>query len=356
MLHLQKHLGGPFRHQWLLSFNRFATTAASTASPDPAPFAIEDYLVATCGLSRDKAVKASKQLSHLKSPSKPDAVLAFLSGLGLPPSDIATTVARQPSLLCSKVEKTPHSLQFYIPLFGSFDNLLLALKKNSYLLGANLERVVKPNLSLLSEYGLGAHEISKFCLKAPTLLTVRPARVWAMAAFVEDMGIPRGKLIFWHALRCFTNISKESVTAKIELLKRIFRCSEPEVIIVLSKTPALLTNSEDRMCHVSGFLFSEAGLDPAYVACHPALMTYSLEGRLMPRFYVVKFLKETGSLGQHRSYYAAVAVKEKDFVERYIQPYMEAAPHLAEDYAAACRGQVPSRFRSQESRTGLTNA
>ncbi|TVU11980.1 hypothetical protein EJB05_45592, partial [Eragrostis curvula] len=109
MLHLQKHLGGPFRHQWLLSFNRFATTAASTASPDPAPFAIEDYLVATCGLSRDKAVKASKQLSHLKSPSKPDAVLAFLSGLGLPPSDIATTVARQPSLLCSKVEKTPHS-------------------------------------------------------------------------------------------------------------------------------------------------------------------------------------------------------------------------------------------------------
>ncbi|TVU11979.1 hypothetical protein EJB05_45591, partial [Eragrostis curvula] len=224
-------------------------------------------------------------------------------------------------------------------LFGSFDNLLLALKKNSYLLGANLERVVKPNLSLLSEYGLGAHEISKFCLKAPTLLTVRPARVRAMAAFVEDMGIPCGKLILWHALRCFTNISKESVTAKIELLKRIFRCSEPEVIIVLSKTPALLTNSEDRMCRVSGFLFSEAGLDPAYVACHPELMTYSLEGRLMPRFYVVKFLKETGSLGQHRSYYAAVAVKEKDFVERYIQPYMEAAPHLAEDYAAACRGQ-----------------
>ena len=46
-------------------------------------FAVEDYLVATCGLTRAQALKASAKLSHLKSPSNPDAVLAFLAGLGL---------------------------------------------------------------------------------------------------------------------------------------------------------------------------------------------------------------------------------------------------------------------------------
>ncbi|CAL5043689.1 unnamed protein product [Urochloa decumbens] len=108
MLHLRKHLGIPFHHQWLFSATRFAAAAASAASADPAPFAVEDYLVASCHLSRDKARKASKakELSKLKSPSKPDAVLAFLSGLGLSPPDIAAAVARYPGLLVRAVDKT----------------------------------------------------------------------------------------------------------------------------------------------------------------------------------------------------------------------------------------------------------
>jgi hypothetical protein len=76
-LHLQKHLRISVLHSRLFCVNLFATTAASEASSDPTPFAIEDYLVATCVLTRDKAIKASKTLSHLKSPSKHDAVLAF---------------------------------------------------------------------------------------------------------------------------------------------------------------------------------------------------------------------------------------------------------------------------------------
>ncbi|KAE8797890.1 hypothetical protein D1007_26902 [Hordeum vulgare] len=40
------------------------------------------------------AVKASAKLSHLKSPAKPDAVLAFLAGLGLSGADVAALVAK----------------------------------------------------------------------------------------------------------------------------------------------------------------------------------------------------------------------------------------------------------------------
>jgi mTERF domain-containing protein len=32
------------------------------------------------------------------------------------------------------------------------------------------------------------------------------------------------------------------------------------------------------------------------------------------------------------------------FLDKYVHPYKEAAPHLAQDYAAACRGEVPTRF------------
>jgi mTERF domain-containing protein len=69
-----------------------------------------------------------------------------------------------------------------------------------------------------------------------------------------------------------------------------------------------------------------------------------LEGRLRPRYYAVKFLKENGLLKRDLSYYTVVQFTEKVFVEKYISPHNDAAPHLAEDYANACRGEVPARF------------
>jgi mTERF domain-containing protein len=42
------------------------------------------------------------------------------------------------------------------------------------------------------------------------------------------------------------------------------------------------------------------------------------------------------------SYNSIILLSDKKFVEKFIRPHQEAAPHLAEDYAAACRGKVPA--------------
>jgi mTERF domain-containing protein, mitochondrial len=248
---------------------------------------------------------------------------------------------------------TISKLQFYVPFFGSVNNFLLAMKKCPYLLRYNLDMMVKPNVSLLSEYALSALDISKICLKKPSLLCLPSWKVQAMAAWVDSFGIPRGKPMFRLALQCVACCSEKSIAAEMELLKKALQRSDAEVMTLLSRSPALITTSLDRIQRVSQFLVSEAELDPKYIASSPGLMTYILEGHLRPRFYVVKFLKEKGLLGQQRSYYSSIVVKEKDFVERFIHPYKDAAPHLAEDYATACRRQVASRFKSQEPRTGL---
>ena len=89
-----------------LPLGRLISAAAPAVSPNPSSFAVEEYLVATCGLTRPQAAKASTKLSHLKSPSNPDAVLAFLADLGLSGADVAALVAKDPKFLCAKVEKT----------------------------------------------------------------------------------------------------------------------------------------------------------------------------------------------------------------------------------------------------------
>ncbi|XP_048540054.1 uncharacterized protein LOC125519229 [Triticum urartu] len=71
---------------------RLLSAAAAPVSPNPSSFAVEDYLIHTCGLTRPQALKASTKISHLKSPAKPNAVLAFLAGLGLSGADVAAVL------------------------------------------------------------------------------------------------------------------------------------------------------------------------------------------------------------------------------------------------------------------------
>ncbi|XP_048535966.1 uncharacterized protein LOC125515830 [Triticum urartu] len=354
------------------------SAAAPAISPNPS-FAVEEYLVSTCGLTRPQALKASAKLSHLKSPANPDAVLAFLAGLGLSDADVAALVAKDPKFLCAGVERTlapvvvgltglglsrpeiarlvslarysfryrsiVSKLQYYMPLFGSFENLLRALKRNFYLHSADLDDVVKPNVALLRECGLGACDIAKLCISQPWLLAANPERVQAMVECAENIGVPRASRMFRHALHAVAFLSEDKIAARVKYLKNTFRWTDAEVGMAVSKYPTVLNRTKEFLQRRSEFLISDLGLEPAYIAHHPLMLAYSLEGRLRPRYCVVTFLKENGLLDHGRDYYYAVKMTEKVFMEKFICPHKDAAPYLAEDYVAACRGELPARFR-----------
>ncbi|KAI4967094.1 transcription termination factor MTERF8, chloroplastic-like [Hordeum vulgare subsp. vulgare] len=358
--------------------HRLLSAAAAPISPTQR-FAVEEYLVDTCGLTRAQAVKASTKLSHLKSPANPDAVLAFLAGLGLPRSAVAAAVAKDPRLLCAGVDRTLASnvvglttlglsssdvalfvsiagepfrfksivpkLQYYLPLFGSSGNFFRALKKSSHLLTANRDRVVEPNAAFLRECGLGACDIAKLCMVVPRILTAKPELLRRMVARAEALGVPRGSGMFRHALQAVSFKSEDKIAAKASFLKKIFRWSDAEVSHAVCKAPIALRKSNSSLQERSEFFLSEVGLEPAYIAHRPALLSYSMEGRLRPRYYVIKFLKAKGLLDQYRDYYNIVMLSDKVFMERFICPHKKAAPCLAKDYATACKGEVPTNFR-----------
>ncbi|XBH75545.1 hypothetical protein VPH35_102294 [Triticum aestivum] len=76
--------------------SRLISAAAPAVSPNPS-FAVEEYLVSTCGLTRPQAAKASAKLSHLKSPANPDAVLAFSPASASPTPMSQLSLPRTPS-------------------------------------------------------------------------------------------------------------------------------------------------------------------------------------------------------------------------------------------------------------------
>ncbi|KAF7082473.1 hypothetical protein CFC21_086342 [Triticum aestivum] len=171
------------------------------------------------------------------------------------------------------------------------------------------------------------------------MLTASAEQIRAAAAFAEGLGVPHGSVMFRKILLYVELLGEDKIAAKVKYLKSTLGWSDAEVGIALSKDPSVLRRSKNMLQRRSEFLLSELGLEPAYIAHRPAMLTYSLEGRLRPRYYVMKFLKENGLLVH------TLILTEKVFMEKYICPHMEAAPDLAEDYAAACRGESPTRFR-----------
>ncbi|KAM0840657.1 hypothetical protein ACQ4PT_059513 [Festuca glaucescens] len=362
------------------SLHRLISAAAPAVSSNPG-FAAEEYLVATCGLTRAQALKASTKLSHVKSPSKPDAVLAFLAGLGISSADVAALVAKDPLFLCTSVDKTlaPNvaeltglgfsvseiarlvsigragfrcrsivsKLHYYLPLFVSIQNLLRALKFNDSIVAYGLERskrATKLNLAFLRECGLGDCDIAKVCIAVPWMLTTNVEHVRATVACADGVGVPRESRMFRHALHAAACLGKEKIAAKVGFLKKTFRWSDAEVGIAVSKFPSVLLRCKEALQSRSEFLISELGLEPAYIAHRPTMLSYNLERRLRPRYYVMKFLKENELLERERDYYSTVTISDKVFMEKFIHPHKEAAPHLAEDYATVCSGEVPARF------------
>uniref|UniRef100_A0ACD5Z3X7 Uncharacterized protein n=2 Tax=Avena sativa TaxID=4498 RepID=A0ACD5Z3X7_AVESA len=286
--------------------HRLLSVAAPAVSPAPR-FAIDEYLVDTCGLTRAQAFTAAAKLLHLKSPNKPDAVLAFLADLGLSGADVAALVRKDPLFLCTGVDRTlrpnvveltglglSHTevarlvslapiqfrsrsivskLQYYLPLFGSSDKLLRSISYNSNLLRCSLEKRVKLNVAFLQECGIDARNIGKVSVR--WILCTKPELVRKMAARTEAIGVPRGSGMFRQALQSISFLSEEKTAVKVDYLKNTFRWSDAEVGIAVCKYPVMLRMSNDTLQSKSEFLICEVGLEPDYIAHRPVILSYA---------------------------------------------------------------------------------
>ncbi|XP_066319507.1 transcription termination factor MTERF4, chloroplastic-like [Miscanthus floridulus] len=357
-----------------LPLHRFFLYSTTNTTPS-SQFVVEDYLTTSCGLTPEQAGRASRYLPSLKSPDNPDAVRAFLAGIGVSKAEVAAAISRDPRFLCHKVDITlsPRIAQlrdvglsppqisrlisvaptilvlpgliprlaFYLSFLGSYDNLHTALRRSMYLLTQNLERVVKPNMAFLRQSGLTDSDIAKILLATPSMLALELGRVKEILECADLFGVPRDSAMFKHALMSIRNISPRKISARSDFLKKTIGCSQAELGAAVRKWPNVLNFSEGRLSRVVDFLKTKVGLEPEYIVRRPAVLTYSLPRRLMPRHYVLKALKVKGLVEKDVDFYTAVALTEKKFIKRFIDPCKNSAPGLADTYAAACAGQVP---------------
>ncbi|RCV20904.1 hypothetical protein SETIT_4G095400v2 [Setaria italica] len=345
---------------------------SATKCVAPNPFAIEDYLVSTCGLTREQALKSSKWISHLKHPSNPDAVLAFLSDLGLSRAEVATVVAKDPRVLCADVGRTlaprvaeladlglsrpdiarlfilgqnhfRHSslrlnLEFWISVFGSLDQFLQALKINGALLSKSIEKVAKPNLALLEECGISVSDVTNPNAFLYRMLTTSPKHLQEALTRVHEFGIHPSSSAFSRGLRTFAVLSSEKLTKNIQLLEKL-GWSRDAISLAVRREPTILGLTEERVRRSLEFLIGDVGLEIPYIARMPALMNYSIDRRLLPRNCLMNFLKAKGLFSAEFSFFSIATISNEKFLHKYVRPYEESFPGLAAAFASSCAGK-----------------
>uniref|UniRef100_A0A0E0MDM6 Uncharacterized protein n=1 Tax=Oryza punctata TaxID=4537 RepID=A0A0E0MDM6_ORYPU len=357
-----------------LSRRRLLSTTARSAAATP--FSVEEYLVDTCGLTGAQALKASKKVSHLKSATNPDTVLAVFSGVGLSRADLAAVVAAEPQLLCARADniarriaslrdrvglsdpqigsfllvaggaKGIHTcdvaprLEFWIPFLGSFETLLKILKRNNAMVLSDLEKVIKPNIALLQECGLTVCEIVKLFRFAPRMFTCNRKQVEGFVRCADELGVPRTSGQFKYMVGIFANISEDSATARMKYLCRSLGCSMDKLRSAVHKLPQILGLSETNLGSKIEFLVGKVKLEPEYLLKKPRLLTYSLEKRLVARHYIVQVLAAKG-LKKDVSFCSYVQLGESCFVKNFIDQHNNAVPGLSDAYAALRAGEVP---------------
>ncbi|CAL5084093.1 unnamed protein product [Urochloa decumbens] len=337
-------LFSPHRHS-LLSYSAAAAAASSSGS-----FAVEDYLVSRLGLTPAQAHKAAAKLSHLRSSAKPEAVLAYLdSTLGIPAADVGRAVVIEPRFLCAKVEKTlaPRIADLH-DLGLSRDEIarLVALAPGSFhsrwhnsILSADLDKIARPNVAFLRQYDLNISDIAGASLYHTRLLTMNPELLKEAVQRVEELGINCGTRMLRQALPVVAFTDRDVLAKKMQLLHNI-GFSKDDVLTLAKKQPIVLALSEQKLQGNLDFLMNDVGLEVPYIVPRPVLLKYSVERRLLPRRWLLKVLKEKGLLKFELDYYVTASMAEKEFVEKFVHPFKNHVPGLANDYASKCLGKA----------------
>jgi mTERF domain-containing protein, mitochondrial len=351
---------------------RAFSAAPSRASP-PNPHVASDYLVQSCGLSSDEALKASKYIEHLKSSDKLDRVLRFLRETGVKDSDIKTAVSRDSRILRSNLEKNwkpniarlqevglsiqdisgiisrkpfmfryniVQKIDFFMGALGSAEFLSVLLEGDASLFSSSLEKVIMPNISFLkAQCGLSPRQIVRLVKSNPRLFTCTPEVLKRQAERAEALGVSRSKRTFVHALIVVGYLNQCTIEARLNNLICL-GLSHEEVASLVSRVPVVLSTSEEVVGRKMEFLLNEAGCDKMELVRNPFLLTLSLDNRLIPRSVVRELLRSRGLPVGNLKLVTFMKPSEEKFVVKFILPFEDAIPGLHRAYNDARKIKV----------------
>ncbi|KAL4025025.1 hypothetical protein IC575_013399 [Cucumis melo] len=322
----------------LKSLRFLSTSSEIVSSPKSASLASNAALVALLanhGFSESQISDIAKRQCKILS-LNPQKILSpkllFFQSKGLSSPEIVKLVCSIPCVLTGSLNKRIiPNFDYLQAVLGSEEKTLATIKKFAGILIKDLRISVGPNIEILKQIGVQDSNILKYLQYQPRMFLINSIRFKEVVERVTEMGFNPDRLQFVVAVFALRSMTKSTWDKKVEVYRK-WGLSEEEFSLAFRRNPLCMAFSEDKINAVMDFFVNKIGWESSFFARRPALISYSLKKRILPRGYVYQVLLSKGLIKKHKSHFLFFECTEKRFIEKIINPHKEQIPGLLELY------------------------
>lgn len=251
--------------------------------------------------------------------------LGVFERLGFTADEAAQIACRAPILLGLKIEgNLLPKLEFLQELIVDKSKISKILMNCPTFFQYNLDKHLRPLIAFLERVGLKGERLRTLIVAKPVVLTLSmEGSLVQTMQFLEGIGLELGTPAMARAFSSCLSNRVASMQSRLNWLVE-YGFTHEEALTMARKQPSILTIGQENITAKMEFLTNQAGLKTGDIVKSVALLTYSLELRMKPRYRVICWLKDTERL-KKLSVSSAMVLSDDRFFERFIKSDPEAA-------------------------------
>ncbi|KAH6827396.1 hypothetical protein C2S53_017951 [Perilla frutescens var. hirtella] len=338
-----------------LSVHSFSTWRVKKLIPSHCP-EIYNVLVHKHGFSPGSASLAASHLPKFRSPKRADSVLSFLKensftsaqleklvvynprilgftiegiklklkvfqDVGLSSEEIAKMVSsNQPILHSSTSNKIIPSLSLLKGLLGSNHEVARLLRKSSWFLIADLEKLLTPNVETLKSCGIPMVRILQFLYVQPRCFLIKPDIMRKSVDRAIEMGVSLTSVNFINAVSVFAYTSEGIWEVNLQAFRDL-GFSDNDISTMFRKAPSVFYLSSKKIKNVIEFMLATGKYNISNIIAFPLSLRYSFEKRIVPRLQILGVLESRDLIKKWPALGTILKYSDGKFVERFVRPY-----------------------------------
>ncbi|KAG9454788.1 hypothetical protein H6P81_007692 [Aristolochia fimbriata] len=273
--------------------------------------------------------------------------IQFFLDMGFSVSDVASIIVGNPFILKgSLANHLRPNLTFLVQVLHTNDRVMKVLRRWQLFFKFDFEKTVIPNVAALVDEGVSRMAVLKLFEHHPMLMIQKQEKFVKLVQWAKELGIKPTTYSFVVAIVSKCSLSSQNWQNKIEAIKSL-GLTEEEVMIAFRKAPTLLRQSEEKIRKVMEFCVNTMKLEPVVLCTYPALVMYSFEERIVPRFAVIEVLKSK-KLMTGETFVWAFGLPEKIFLDKFVRKHLREVQGLMEVYQQAKLGAMGDRVSERE--------
>ncbi|CAL0309276.1 unnamed protein product [Lupinus luteus] len=295
---------------------------------------------------------ASKEVP-LNASEKPE-LLSLFTDWGFSNSHLYTMLSREPWLLsCNPNKRVLPKFEFLLSKGASTSDIVSIVTKTPRFLSPSLENHIIPtyelvhsfllsdeetvaciirntlsfcssrmshNIKLLIGFGVSDSNIAILLRKWPSILC--SIDLLKEVEEVKRLGFNPSKTTFSIALLAKHTVCKSKWDEKIGVFKK-WGWDDETILEAFRRQPNCMLVSCDKINVVMNFWVNELGWDVLALVRGPDLFGFSLEKKIIPRAYVLKYLLENGLMKKDASLITPFRISEMLFLQKFVECFEE---------------------------------